>query len=108
MRAIALCFSAAGTISWTPDRDCELSSASSSAGQFFISENPSLTLADFTAPSSNNVRNDLLFVGWSATTAAAHKPAVDLKIPLSKDRTYYVQITAVGTVMLYLTDITTV
>ena len=103
MRCVAMNFSGVGHRAFTPDRDCLLQGATASSGNVLVSDNPSSATADVSTPATNDNRSDILYYSGSAGSAISQ--AMNLKIPLAKDRAIYVAASTSSCIFLYLEDI---
>jgi len=85
---------------WTVEEDCVLVGVSTSSANTLISDNPTLSLTDITAPANSSVRNDLIL--WLSSGSATGSQLPLLNIPLAKGKRIFVISGVTSVVTLYV------
>jgi hypothetical protein len=100
VRVVAVQSIAAGTVSWTCERNTRLRQISSSVNNLYVSFNPGLVAADVTAPAAIGSRHDLL--GPVINSSGSVAGGLDLQIPLEKGEVLWFVFAGAGTAFLYV------
>jgi hypothetical protein len=98
-KVMALLFSAAGQQTFVPDSDVTCTAIATNSPTTLVTTDPSLTLANLSAPAGNRVIWDIIHHSQSSNDPT--RPAV-LLLGGSK---IYVTVSAAGTVFFWLDDV---
>lgn len=97
-KVLAMQFSAAGQQSFVPDQDYLLSNCFTNSPTALVTLDPSLTLANISAPAANKNIWNIIHLSLSSNDPPR------ASVPLLKDRRIYVTAASAGTVFFYLED----
>jgi hypothetical protein len=101
MDVVAVQFSAAGIVSWTPTRNVVVHGVRSpSPRDYVVGFYPGLLNTDLSAPVQNQLRYDYI-AGRLASTTTEPTVTFDLQIPVSAGKTIFVYCSGAGTVFIY-------
>lgn len=105
MRPITISRTAAGISSWTADRDVLVQSYQTAGTvNALVSTNPTAAASDLSAPSSSQVRDDVIFIAGSGNIPAGVL-RIPVAFPVAAGGVVYVQMSALGSVVLWVDDV---